>query len=81
MSSQPINLKTLAESPKLQDKLGIKVVICPRNFKDMIPLNTILLDSNLTEENGWVWLPADESAIYAEIKKNDDGMFLPHNRT
>lgn len=76
MRKQPINLQTLAKSSKLQAELGIKVVIRQRNFDDMISLNTILSDSDLTAENGWVWLPADESAIYAELKQNNDGMSL-----
>ena len=78
MKKKPITLKALAKSSNLQEKLGIKVVIRHRNFEDMIPLNHTLSDSDLTEENGWVWLPADESAIYADLQKNNDGMSLLH---
>ena len=60
---KPFILKSLAKSSNLQEKLDIKIVIYQHNFEDMIPLNTTLSDSDLTEEDGWVWLPANESAI------------------
>jgi hypothetical protein len=78
MKRQSVSLQTLAESSTLQAELGIKVVIRKRIFDTMIPLNAILSDSELTIENGWVWLAADESAIYTDIKQNNDGMSLLH---
>jgi hypothetical protein len=75
MRNQPVSLKDLAESPELQEKLGIRVFIRERSFKDKIPLRTVLQDSELTEANGWHHLGPSESAIFAQkLVKNDDGM-------
>ena len=73
---KPFILKSLAKSSNLQEKLDIKIVIYQHNFEDMIPLNTTLSDSDLTEEDGWVWLSANESAIYADLKENNDDMYI-----
>ena len=73
---KPFILKSLAKSSNLQEKLDIKIVIYQHNFKDMIPLNTTLSDSDLTKEDGWVWLSANESAIYADLKENNDDMYI-----
>lgn len=76
MRNKPISLQQLAKSSKLQTQLRIKVVIRQRNFEDMIPLNTTVSDCDLTAENGWVWVAADESVVFAELIKKDDGMSL-----
>ena len=80
MRDQPVSLEDLAKSPGLQEKLGIRVAIRERNFKDMIPLHAVavLRDSELTKENGWDRLGPSESAIYAEKVKINDGMALLH---
>ena len=78
MKRQSFSLHTLAESSNLQAELGIKVIICKRNFHAILPLGATLLDRELTEENGWVCLAADESAIFADINEKDDGMSLLH---
>ena len=78
MRDQPVSLEDLAKSPKLEEKLGIWVVIHERNFKDMIPLHAVLQGSELTKENGWDQLGPSESAIYAEKVKINDGMALLH---
>ena len=78
MKRQPVSLQTLAKSSKLQAELGIKVIICKRNFDATLPLGATLSDSGLARKNGWVCLAADESAIYADIKENNDGMSLLH---
>jgi hypothetical protein len=52
MQDQLVSLEDLAKSPKLQEKLGIYIIIHKHSFEDMIPLHTVLWDSELTEENG-----------------------------
>lgn len=76
LNRQSFSLQTLAESASLQAKLGIKVVIRKRNFDSMMPLRSTLSDRELIKKEGWVRLAADESAIYVDIKENNDGKSL-----
>jgi hypothetical protein len=78
MRDQAISLQTLAESSELQTTHGIKVIIRKRNLEPGTPLKATLSDSQLTKEDGWMWVAANESVIYADIKEKNDGMSQLH---